>query len=635
MLTTGQTVSERYQIISEAGSGDLGMVYKAVDAQTGHTYAARLLPESLLPEDAAGSQVRSLLDESPRIKTPNVAAASISGISDEGRPFILREYVEGETLTAVMARDGAFSLQQFVPILQSIATALEAGHRAGAVHGSLHPNNVLLASSSGGEKVWIVDWGIARLKGKQLYEVGRLTLKTSGTLLGKPAYYAPEQALGRHGSQLDSRTDLYALGLIAFQMLTGKQAFAAENEMELLLAQVFNNPPSLREAAPGVQVPSAIEGLILKLLSKKREARPLSAGAVIEALRDSRPSRVVLTAPVMEEQAKARVTEMELGLPATSLPALEQKAKAEFTPTPRPAPVMAQAEVQAESPSVARPPATAPQAESQPEEPPARPKRNAIAEAMERSKERALPNHGSVLFGSGSLIPSAKARAAQAEVSRQNSQTPKRNRYKVIGVAAVVLLIAGALGAYLFNPSMLPSAKRWASRAVAPVRQWRIKADATASAKPPSASAVPQTLLADGGAQSSEGQKQPAQQPAQELAGSGSMTAQNAPSPPAGAPTGSSLTAKRSAATDSPPTKPASAPPQNAATSRTNKTGNDNAALQRALERGDYFFKLGKYDNAISAYNEGLASHHNNKLLVSRIERAIRAKAAEQEYLNR
>ena len=628
MLTTGQTVSERYQIISEIGAGDLGPVYKAVDAQTGRTYAARVLPEGLMPEEMLARQIRSLLDGNAGIKSPNLATARISGISDEGRPFILRDYVEGETLAAVMARDGAFSLPRFAAILQQIAAALEGGHRAGAVHGSLHPNNILLTAAAGSETVWITDWSIPLLKGKQLYEVGRLTLKASGALMGKPAYYAPEQALGRHGSQIDSRTDLYALGLVSYQMLTGRHPFTASNEMEWLLAQVFNEPPALHLALPGAHIPASIESLILKLLSKKREARPLSAGAVVEALRDAQPAKAMLNVPVVDKPASEPAPRRGRDFAEVTLSDLKPEAPPDYFPASRPPAGAPQLDLRAESPLVTQSAAITLQPEVELEKPLAKPKRNAIAQAMERSNERALPNHGSVLFGSGTLTPAARPAAAQPPAVAKVTKPPKGKRAWMVAAIAAAILIAAAAGTVLLNPAGLALTKRLASNAVTQVKHWQSEASTDAAAK---------TQEAPPAAATSQSEN-PAQQPSaaaavpRSQAGASPVASSAAPSTATGTPAGNGSTAAQAQHTAGAPAGKVAATQPNAGSAHPATAGN--GTIERALERGDYFFKMGKYDNAISAYNEGLTSHRNNKVLASRIERAMKAKAAEQEYLN-
>ncbi len=633
MLTTGQTVSERYQIISEIGAGDLGPVYKAVDAQTGRAYAARVLPEGLMPEEMLARQIRSLLEGNAGIKSPNLATARISGISDEGRPFILRDYVEGETLAAVMARDGAFSLPRFAAILQQIAAALEAGHRAGAVHGSLHPNNILLTTAAGSETVWITDWCIPLLKAKQLYEVGRLTLKTSGALMGKPAYYAPEQALGRHGSQIDCRTDLYALGLISYQMLTGRHPFTASNEMEWLLAQVFNEPPDLHHALPGAHIPASIESLILKLLSKNREARPSSAEAVIEALRDARPAKAMLTEPVVDKPAGQPAPRRGPDFAEVTLSDLKPEAPPDFFPASRPSAAAPQPDLQAESSMESTAITLQPEVEPL-EKPLAKPRRNAIAQAMERSNERALPNHGSVLFGSGTLTPAARPPAAQPPAAQppaaaRATKPPKGKRAWMVAAIAAAILIAAAAGTGLLNPADLALTKRLASNAITQVKHWQ-EASTDGAAK------SQQALPAAATSQSENPAQQPSATPAvpQAQAGARPVASPAAPSTASGALAGTRSPAARALHTAGAPAGKVAASQQNAGGTRPARAGNDSGSIARALERGDYFFKLGEYDNAISAYNEGLSSHRNNKILASRIERAMKAKAAEQEYLN-
>ena len=228
-----------------------------------------------------------------RVDHPNVAAATDFGRTEDGSYFLVLEYVPGKTLRQVI-KAGAVPPARAAHLARQIAAGLDACHRAGVLHRDVKPRNIIVDEARG-DLVKLIDFGLARVPtvvepdetdgeeaadGDEAPTHRHLTIK--GIVFGTVAYMAPEAALGMEA--VDERSDLYALGMILYEMLAGRHAFDATEPAELFLSQRVTIPPPLCERAPEVPVPPALEAVALRLLAKRPADRYPTAAAVVEAL---------------------------------------------------------------------------------------------------------------------------------------------------------------------------------------------------------------------------------------------------------------------------------------------------------------------------------------------------------------
>ncbi len=232
-----------------------------------------------------------------RVAHPNVAGATDFGRLADGSFYLVLEYVQGKSLGELIREEGALPLERALAIAKQIAAALAAAHQAGIVHRDLKPENVMLVASSetppapgtGGrgtlptmtdeDRVKVLDFGLAKL---QKTDAADTQLTMVGAVYGTPQYMSPEQAAGQ---EVDHRADLYALGLILYEMLVGRPPFTSEQMMPLLLLQMTEPAPALP-----AEVPKGVRKLVAKLLLKKPEERFQSADEVLTALEEATPS---------------------------------------------------------------------------------------------------------------------------------------------------------------------------------------------------------------------------------------------------------------------------------------------------------------------------------------------------------
>jgi serine/threonine protein kinase len=249
----GQLLADRYRILRTIGEGGMGRVYLAEHARMGRLSAVKVMSPSLAPTaDAIGRFNREAANAS-RINQPNVAAIYDFGETDDGTLYLAMEYVEGETLSAVLRREGPFSPTRAAEITGQIADGLTAAHNLGIVHRDLKPDNILVTKSHDGrEWVKIVDFGIAKAtKGDAGQNVTSL-----GMAVGTPEYMSPEQIAGE---ELDGRTDLYSLGLVLFNMLTGALPHPAMTSKQSLVLRLTARPRTLADVRPNVPWPARLQ----------------------------------------------------------------------------------------------------------------------------------------------------------------------------------------------------------------------------------------------------------------------------------------------------------------------------------------------------------------------------------------
>src|SRR5580704_8522882 len=248
----------------------MGSVHRARDEATGAAVALKVLRGAA----AAGDEERRFAREAATLAEldhPGIVRYVAHGGAAEGDAYLAMEWIEGETLSARLAR-GPLSVDDTLALGFRMATALGAAHARGVVHRDLKPGNVMLPDGGLGETK-LVDFGLAAFS-----QAGRTTL--SGALLGTPAYMAPERARGERA--LDPRVDVFALGAILHECLTGKPAFEGAHVMAVLARIVFDEVPRLRDL--GCAVPPPLDALIAAMLAKDPRARPADGGAVAAAL---------------------------------------------------------------------------------------------------------------------------------------------------------------------------------------------------------------------------------------------------------------------------------------------------------------------------------------------------------------
>jgi len=265
-------MSGRYRIEQPLGHGGMAVVYRAYDEALGRVVAVKLLAENLAGEESFRRRFLREARLAARLAHPNIVYVYDTG-EDEGRPFIVMECVEGESLAELLAREHKLEPGRAVALARQACLGLQHAHEQGLVHRDLKPQNLLLDSAG---TLKIADFGIARsAQGTRLTEIG--------SVLGTAAYLAPEQATGE---QATTAADIYSLGVVIYQMLAGVTPFSYESLADFLHGQTQLVPP-LADLAPAV--PPALEETVMRTLAREPRYRPLSAAALAHELAAALP----------------------------------------------------------------------------------------------------------------------------------------------------------------------------------------------------------------------------------------------------------------------------------------------------------------------------------------------------------
>ena len=264
----GRTVSH-YRILERLGGGGMGIVYRAQDTRLDRTVALKFLPmewcqESLLRERfTREARAASTLDH------PHICTVFDIGETPEGQLFIAMAYCPGETLKERILR-GPMPIDEAIDIAIQIGEALGAAHEGGTVHRDIKPANILITDR---DQVKVVDFGLAKL-------AGEAAVTRQGSVIGTPAYMSPEQATG---DDADGRSDLWALGAVLYEMVTGRRAFAADHEQAILLAITTSDPTPIDSLRP--EVPAEVQRIIRRCLKRKPQERYQRAGELVADLK--------------------------------------------------------------------------------------------------------------------------------------------------------------------------------------------------------------------------------------------------------------------------------------------------------------------------------------------------------------
>src|SRR3954463_13181606 len=269
-----------YRITRKIAEGGMGVVYEGKHDKIGRTGAIKVLKADLCRSEAVVDRFHQEARAVNSIRHENIVDIYDFGRDPDGRVFFVMEYLDGETLAARIRR-GALPWSEGLPILEQTLLALEAAHARQFVHRDLKPDNIWLKRVDGRIQVKLLDFGIAKLLGP---DGPKDHLTRTGTAIGTPHYMSPEQINGAR--DLNHRTDIYALGVITFEMFSGVAPFVGETMQAIMAGHLFKEPPRLKGLAPALGVPPRIGEIVDRMLVKDAASRYQSVGDVLSDLQD-------------------------------------------------------------------------------------------------------------------------------------------------------------------------------------------------------------------------------------------------------------------------------------------------------------------------------------------------------------
>jgi serine/threonine-protein kinase len=568
--TPGAVIRGKYRILDKIGQGGMGAVYKALHVTFDELRAIKVISPELINDQLFVRRFKHEAVITRKLQHPNAVRVDDIDEAEDGRPFIVMEFIEGESLRKLIQEQGAMPVPRVCSIIKQTAAALDAAHRLGMVHRDIKPDNIVLIQTPEGEQAKVLDFGIAKIKEGRRGAVAGMTLTGTGIVIGTPQYMSPEQAMGKRGEELDGRSDLYSLGIVMYQMLTGDLPFKADTTMEMLLAHLQQPAPNVRAVRPELGIPNSIANVVVRLLEKKPENRPSNAQALIEEIERAEANG--------EGPGETRVVSAEafyeqpINAPPPPIPTRRQAS--------RPSRAVTTASTSSPEPRRALEPATP------------MPSRRAPA-------PRPAPTPAPVL------------------VAR-----PRKTGQWGIWVALSILVVGLGAGAWYFTerrPAEQPPPQNSLTRPQSAPTQSQAPTAGSSVAPTQPAETQPATQTEPSASPASGLESAPARQttsPAKPGASKGSAKK----TVPAFVQLPSRSIQGEPAATRVPETR--SAPPV------------DTKKIKAAISMGEFYFDHGDYDKAIDEFQQGLAIDPANMDLKSRISKAKRAKAAE-EQLNR
>ncbi len=275
---SGLLLGDRYRLVQLLGKGGMGSVYLARHVLVGKPVAVKILDSSRVAEGHAYQRLFREAQAAATIGHPAIIDVHDMGVTPHGDPYLVMEYLEGEDLASLMERHAPLSLAAAFGVIEPILSALGAAHDKGIVHRDLKPANIYLVQhKDAAPAVKLIDFGIAKYAGHT--DLAKLTLP--GTVMGTPAYMAPEQARGVR--EVDARTDMYAVGVVLYQVLTNRLPFEGTSYNELMFKIVHDEPVLTRSVLEKLE--PGVRAVVLRAMQKSPADRFQSAGEMLDALR--------------------------------------------------------------------------------------------------------------------------------------------------------------------------------------------------------------------------------------------------------------------------------------------------------------------------------------------------------------
>ncbi len=306
MEMIGREIGGRYRLDAPLGEGGMSTLWRAVDQQLDREVAVKILRPQYSTDPGFAARFRQEARAAASLSHPNIVSVYDYGTDPDGETqYIVMEVVNGQDLAAILRERGRLSTDDAVQVAIAVASALEAAHRRGIVHRDVKPGNILITNEG---DVKVTDFGIARA-------VSEASMTVTGTTLGSVHYFSPEQA---RGDEVTGRSDVYALGIVLYEMLTGRRPFEGDSAAGVALKRLTDDPP--RPMVAGQPLPPGLEAILRRALEREPARRFPDAGSFAEALRSWRKDPASAPAGLVGAAAPAAAPLPPAGEPTVYIP---------------------------------------------------------------------------------------------------------------------------------------------------------------------------------------------------------------------------------------------------------------------------------------------------------------------------
>ena len=330
-LEPGMIVRGKYIIMEWIGSGGMAAVYRAKHRLLNEMRAVKVVAPKFARDEDFLWRFRHEAAIARKLRHENAVWVEDLDEIEDGRPFIAMEFLQGQDLRKLIKGQGPVSVERTLKLGAQVASALSAAHKLGIIHRDIKPDNIFVTRDTAGNEVAkVLDFGIAKAKESALQ--GGFTATKTGVIIGTPEYMSPEQAEGQLGDKLDGRADLYSLGVVLYEMLTGQLPFHSDTPLGMCLHHLQTAPRPPHELRPDLRIPEAVSLVLMKALEKRPERRFQSAEEMLAALRNPTEGtqRAVngsgAFAPTKVTEKQTRLKEEPTAALSSSLPAAGEAA---------------------------------------------------------------------------------------------------------------------------------------------------------------------------------------------------------------------------------------------------------------------------------------------------------------------
>ncbi len=289
-----EDLPDRYAVLELLGEGGMGSVYKVFDSELQKEFAVKVLRKELAEDHKAVKRFEQECKAASELNHQNLVAVYANDRTKSGLPFLVMDYIHGQTLGEIIKEEKQLAVNRCLEIFSQTCEALLHAHKKGVIHRDLKPSNIMIVHDSGSDQVHVLDFGIAKIMASEGSGVTKTNLTQTGDIFGSPLYMSPEQC---ENNPQDARSDIYSLGCVMYEALSGVQPFASENPVKVILKHLNVDPEPLSKLSQTRSIPKDLETIVSRCLQKNPVDRYQSVESLLKDLHSVEAGKPIATKP--------------------------------------------------------------------------------------------------------------------------------------------------------------------------------------------------------------------------------------------------------------------------------------------------------------------------------------------------